>query len=174
MLIVTGLLPFLLVVLVQGAPRPVRPCDTAPALPIDSSGSARQQANGREQPYPHLRPHQDLPRHQHGQGGPQQRQPGPVDGAKDAGAEEILPAPLRDEFQQSFGFTHLCGVGLSHDIRVPYSLLLIILPPVFFLCVRGPGLRGFVPTRSACFSVLGHASTSTPCLQDLPPDVTLA
>ena len=147
---------------------------SATPLPLNSCGPARKQADGGEHPCPHLPPHQDLPRHQHGQGGAKQRQPGSVNGAKDAGAEEILPAPLRDEFQQPFGFTHLCGVGLSHDIRVPYSLLLLVLPPIFLLCVRRPGFRGFVPTGSAAFSILGHASTPSPCLQDLPPDVTLA
>ena len=108
------------------------------------------------------------------QGGAKQCQPGPVNGAKDAGAEEILSAPLQNELQQPFGFPRLSSFGLSNDIRFPHSLLFIFLPPIFFLCVRRPGFRGLVPTGPTAFSVLGHASTPTSCLQDLPPDVTLA
>merc|ERR1711936_965330 len=47
MLIVTGLLPLLLVVLAQCAPRPVRPCDPAPALPLSCTYGTAPDSCGR-------------------------------------------------------------------------------------------------------------------------------
>ena len=113
----------------------------------------------------------------HLQGGAQQRQPGPVYGpTEDAGAEEILATPLRNELQQSFRFSCFCSFGLSDDISVAYSLLIFVLPPLLFILVRGPGLRGLLPPGPTpeFNNVVRDAPTPTPGLQDLSPNVTLA
>merc|ERR1719210_2446530 len=100
--------------------RGLSPAQALPPPPPYNSSSqpaSRQQADGGDLLGADLRPHQDLASDQHGQGGAQQRQPGPVYGpTEDAGAEEILATPLRNEFKQSFRFSCFCSFGLSDDI----------------------------------------------------------